>query len=84
MVVAVGITTSGPAAADAGFRKWIKEFRPVALKSGVSARVYDDVFKAFPAPDSETVKKLGSQAEFNLKIWDYMDCLLYTSPSPRD
>lgn len=69
----MSIAVAYPVSADAGFRNWVKEFRSVALKSGVSARVYDDVFKAFTAPDSKTVEKLGSQAEFNLKIWDYLD-----------
>lgn len=67
------LETASPAFADAGFRNWVKQFRSVALKSGVSARVYDDVFRVFTAPDSETVAKLGGQAEFNLKIWDYLD-----------
>ncbi len=71
--LALSITTIVPVSADTGFRNWIKEFRPVAVKSGVSPRVYDEVFRAFTAPDSKTVEKLGSQAEFKLKIWDYLD-----------
>lgn len=62
-----------PAGADAAFRQWVREFRGAAVSAGVSAAVYDSAFARIEGPDPGTIEKLNSQAEFNLKIWDYLD-----------
>ena len=64
---------SGAASADPAFGRWVKDFRPVATKAGVSGRTYDAVFARFQGPDMQTVEKMGRQAEFKRKIWDYLD-----------
>lgn len=77
MIVLIGTAAlaagSGTASADAAFKRWVKEFRPVATKAGVSSRTYDAVFAGFSGPDLATVEKMGRQAEFKRKIWDYLD-----------
>lgn len=65
--------SAAPAKADPGFRKWTSDFRSTALKAGVSARTFDVAFKAVPGPDLETIEKMGRQAEFNMKVWEYLD-----------
>lgn len=58
---------------DAKFDQWVRDFRGVATSAGVKGSVYDSVFRTIDGPDLKTVEKLRSQAEFNLKIWDYLD-----------
>ena len=72
-VILCALVWGDPAHADAAFRKWVSDFRGVALKAGVSARVYDTTLGTFRGPDRDTIEKLNSQAEFKLKIWDYLD-----------
>jgi len=64
---------AGVAFADPGFTKWKKEFRSTALSAGVSAAAYDAAFSHVAGPDLETIEKMGRQAEFKLKIWEYLD-----------
>lgn len=61
------------ARADPAFRKWIGQFRSVALKAGVSSAVYAETLGSVRDPDLETLEKMNRQAEFNTKIWDYLD-----------
>jgi peptidoglycan lytic transglycosylase B len=76
-IVALGaflaLATMAAASADTTFGKWVRDFRGVATAAGVSGAVYDAAFRNFDGPDPETVEKLRSQAEFDLKIWDYLD-----------
>jgi membrane-bound lytic murein transglycosylase B len=65
--------SAAPAAADAGFRKWIAEFRSTATKSGISGKVYDAVFAGVSDPDPEVLEAARYQPEFTAKIWVYMD-----------
>lgn len=64
---------AGMASADPAFGRFVSDFRSVAMKAGVSARTYDAVFARIKTPDLETVEKMGRQAEFKRKIWDYLD-----------
>lgn len=64
---------SGSALADAGFQRWIGEFRGVAAKNGVSGRTYDAVFSGVRSPDPEVIRKANYQPEFKSKVWDYLD-----------
>ena len=61
------------ARADPGFRKWVGQFRSVALKAGVTSSTYAEALGAIAGPDLETLEKMNRQAEFNTKIWDYLD-----------
>ena len=64
---------SSPALADAGFKKWIRDFRGVAAQNGVRTSTYDAVFAGITAPDPEVIKSANFQPEFKSKVWDYMD-----------
>ena len=74
IVSAIAMTLSAPqAAADAGFRKWIGDFKSVAAKSGVSGRTYDAVFAGISEPDPEVLQAARYQPEFTSHVWDYVD-----------
>ena len=64
---------AGTAAAEPGFEKWLGNFRPVAEKAGVSRATFKAAFAGITAPDVETVEKMGRQAEFTKKVWEYLD-----------
>jgi len=69
----LAVFSAGPASADVAFQKWISGFRPVAIKAGVSRAAFDSAFAGITAPDVETIEKMGRQAEFTKKIWEYLD-----------
>ncbi|MGE0612031.1 MAG: lytic murein transglycosylase [Hyphomicrobiales bacterium] len=60
-----------PAHADAAYDRFVREFRAVALRSGVSARTYDAAFKGLE-PDPEVVEKNASQPEVVLPASHYL------------
>jgi len=62
-----------PAFADAGFQKWIRDFRGVAAQNGVRTSTYDAVFAGITSPDPEVIRSANFQPEFKSKVWDYMD-----------
>ncbi len=63
---------------QSGFQNWVKSFRAVALKNGVTARTYDRAFKGVKL-NMRVVKLDRKQAEFSRQIWDYLD----TATSPK-
>lgn len=67
------VVLSSPAFADAGFKKWIRDFRGVAAQNGVRTSTYDAVFAGITSPDPEVIKSANFQPEFKSKVWDYMD-----------
>ena len=60
-------------AADPGFVKWIRDFQPVAAKSGITAATYRAVFAGIDEPDPEVLEAARYQPEFTAKVWEYMD-----------
>ena len=62
-----------PAAADAGFRKWIDNFYPVAAKSGIKKSTYKKAFAGVRTPDPEVLRKARFQPEFKQDTWSYVD-----------
>lgn len=64
---------AGPAAADAGFQKWIAGFRATAAQSGVSGATFDRAFNGVTDPDPEVLEKARYQPEFKAPVWDYFD-----------
>ena len=80
--------TAPTAQAAEPFAACLSQLRGPALKAGVSGATFD-THTAGLAPDMAVIDLLDAQPEFKTPIWDYMaglvdDCLLYTSPSPRD
>ncbi|MEX3010337.1 lytic murein transglycosylase [Hoeflea sp. TYP-13] len=64
---------AAPAAADAGFRKWINDFYPVAAKSGIKKSTYQKAFAGVREPDPEVLRKARFQPEFKQDTWSYID-----------
>jgi membrane-bound lytic murein transglycosylase B len=62
-----------PAAADAGFQQWIRDFRSTAMRNGISGSVYDKAFAGVTQPDPEVLKKARFQPEFRDEAWQYID-----------
>lgn len=59
--------------ADAGFQRWVAEFRQVALQNGITAATYDRAFRGVNAPDPEVLEKARYQPEFRAEPWEYFD-----------
>ena len=64
---------AGPALADAGFQRWVADFRATAAQSGISRATYDRAFRGVSAPDPEVLEKARYQPEFTAPVWDYFD-----------
>ena len=61
------------ARADAGFQRWIADFRKVATAKGVTPGVFDRAFRGITEPDPEVLQKASFQPEFKAAVWDYID-----------
>lgn len=70
-ILSPGLAT--PALADAGFQKWIRDFRGVAVSNGVSGSIYDRAFARVSTPDPEVLRKARFQPEFEDEAWQYID-----------
>ena len=62
-----------PAQADAGFQKWLRDFRGTAVSNGVSGQLYDRAFAKVKTPDAEVLRKARFQPEFKDEAWQYID-----------
>ncbi|MFN3936528.1 MAG: lytic murein transglycosylase [Gemmobacter sp.] len=69
---AVPAVTRPAAPNPAGFDRWVENFRPRALRQGISAATLDRAF-ANVWYDPEIVARDRRQAEFTRPIWDYLD-----------
>ena len=59
--------------ADAGFQRWIGDFRGTAIARGISSSVYDRAFAGITAPDPAVLEKARFQPEFRDEAWQYID-----------
>ncbi|MGP6088469.1 lytic murein transglycosylase [Antarctobacter jejuensis] len=57
---------------QAGFEKWLQEFRPRAMEQGISAATFDRAFKGVTF-DRKVVERDRNQSEFTKTLWDYLD-----------
>ncbi|MDO5614024.1 MAG: lytic murein transglycosylase [Paracoccus sp. (in: a-proteobacteria)] len=57
---------------EAGLQRWIAQFRPRALSSGVSAATYDRAM-AIARYNPEVIRLDRRQAEFSRPVWLYLD-----------
>jgi len=73
MVTAALLFSAAPAHADAGFQRWVQEFRGVAGQNGISGATYDRAFAGISAPDPEVLQLASNQPEFNAPVWQYFD-----------
>ncbi|MDP3897444.1 MAG: lytic murein transglycosylase [Mesorhizobium sp.] len=67
------VLSSVPALADAGFKRWVADFRGVAASSGINGATFDRAFRGVDAPDPEVLEKARFQPEFKAPVWDYFD-----------
>jgi membrane-bound lytic murein transglycosylase B len=64
---------STAALADAGFQRWIGDFKATAARSGISGAVYDKAFAGVTKPDVRVLEKARFQPEFRDEAWQYID-----------
>lgn len=64
---------AGAALADAGFQRWVADFRAVATANGIAPSVFDRAFRGIAEPDPEVIEKARYQPEFTAPVWDYFD-----------
>ncbi|MBV2359680.1 lytic murein transglycosylase [Thalassococcus sp. CAU 1522] len=60
------------AATQAGFERWIAEFRPKALNRGIGAATFDRAFRNVRY-DPEVIERDRNQSEFTKTIWTYLE-----------
>jgi membrane-bound lytic murein transglycosylase B len=61
------------ASADAGFQRWVSNFRATAAQSGVSGATFDRAFRGVTSIDPEVLEKARFQPEFTSPVWEYFD-----------
>ena len=71
-VATSGLLGAAPAEARQTPEGWVKSFWSTAKSAGISWRTYDRVLGDF-SPDPDVLKRASSQAEFTMKIWNYLD-----------
>ncbi|PYE87766.1 lytic murein transglycosylase [Phyllobacterium leguminum] len=69
----LSIFTPTGALADAGFKRWVASFRPVALSSGITPTTFNRAFAGVTAHDPVVLEKARYQPEFTAPVWDYID-----------
>lgn len=57
---------------EAGFRKWVNDFRPRALSSGITPATYDRAM-AIARYNPEVIRLDRKQSEFSKPVWLYLD-----------
>ena len=70
LATALGTQT---ASADAKFRQWVANFRPVAINAGVTPSTFDRAFAGVNEPDPVVLQKARYQPEFTEPVWSYID-----------
>jgi len=71
--VFVGLVAPQQAAADAGFRKWKRDFGAFAQRKGIKKSTVQRAFKGINAPNPEVLELARYQPEFRQKLWMYFD-----------
>ena len=61
----------GNKVANLGFQKWVKGFRPRAIKSGIRPANFDRAFRNVRY-NTHVIQKDRHQTEFIMPIWDYL------------
>jgi membrane-bound lytic murein transglycosylase B len=71
----LALVAATPALARQTPQQWVQAFWPTAQAAGISRTVFNDALGNFQ-PDPEVIKKSETQAEFQTKIWDYLDMMV--------
>lgn len=75
MAAAFALFAAAPAFARHSPADWVKGFWPTARAAGISWHTYERALGGF-VPDPDVLKRAGAQAEFTMKIWDYLDMMV--------
>lgn len=69
----LGIYGTGPAFAisEAGFQRWVKDYKPRAVRSGIRRKVVDAAFRDVRL-DREVLELANRQPEFTKTLWAYL------------
>ncbi|MCZ2203945.1 lytic murein transglycosylase [Bartonella sp. A05] len=59
--------------ADDGFKRWINEFKKIALANDISSSTFDIAFKTINEIDPEVLERAAYQPEFVDPAWHYFD-----------
>jgi len=72
--VAAGVVTHrhARAAQPPAFTRWVENFKPRALKRGISEQTYDRVMGAV-TPDTTVYAENNAQPEFTELMWQYIN-----------
>ncbi|MBI1204905.1 MAG: lytic murein transglycosylase [Rhodopseudomonas sp.] len=70
--MAAALASGGAAAASPAFERWVADFRPRALKRGISPQTYDRVM-GHVTPDNEVYALQRRQPEFTELMWQYIN-----------
>ena len=70
-LVALFLPLAGAAFA-ASPSQWVNDFWPTAKAAGITRSTYTRALGNF-TPDPDVIKSASSQAEFTMKVWDYLD-----------
>jgi membrane-bound lytic murein transglycosylase B len=73
MIGAALLVSTIPAHADAGFQRWMQQFRAIANQNGITNATFDRAFAGINAPDPEVLRLANNQPEFNAPVWQYFD-----------
>lgn len=63
--------TSAHAISEAGFQRWVKDYKPRAVRSGISRNVVDAAFRNVQL-DREVLELARRQPEFTKTLWAYL------------
>jgi membrane-bound lytic murein transglycosylase B len=69
------LVAATPALAKQTPQQWVQAFWPTAKAAGVSRIVFNDALGNFQH-DPDVIRKSETQAEFQTKIWDYLDMMV--------
>ncbi|MCJ8309546.1 MAG: lytic murein transglycosylase [Rhizobiaceae bacterium] len=64
---------SPQAYADAGFRKWKRDFAAYSQRKGIRKSTFNKAFRGIDKPDPEVLELARYQPEFRQKLWMYFD-----------
>jgi lytic murein transglycosylase len=72
LAAAANAALAVPSWAKSSFEAWVREFRPHALRRGISEKTYDRVMGAV-TPDTSVFELEKKQPEFTVEMWQYIN-----------
>lgn len=72
LAAAANAALTVPSWAKSSFEAWVRDFRPHALRRGISEKTYDRVMSAV-TPDTSVFELEKKQPEFTVEMWQYIN-----------